>query len=176
MSLIVVEGVDASGKSTLLETSRLEIKKRYFVLVRHSCRPLELGDALQFMRMVNGSSQYLDVIADRHPLISEPIYGTIIRDGHLFANHFNYDNPEYRANTLSSSVDRIIYCRPPVEVMREHIDKNPQLEWVKERFDQLVEAYDETMSYLQDEGVDVVWHDWTTYLGTLENLFFGKKL
>lgn len=176
MSLIVVEGVDASGKSTLLENSRIQIPKRYFVLLRHSCRPLSLSHAIQFMRMsMFGSDVGLEVIADRHPLISEPIYGPILRGSHLFEEHFTYHSEAGRGEYLKRNVARVIYCRPPVEIMKENISRNPQLEWVEERFDILLAAYDKQIELLRDYyGVPVVTYDWTTYdKPPLEQLFFG---
>ncbi len=170
MSLIVVEGVDASGKSTLLENARLQIPKRYFILMRHSCRPLKLSDIDGFMDTgAYAERQGLDVIVDRHPLISEPIYGPILRGVNLAAPYTN----ERIRSILSLYTERIIYCRPPVHMMLENLDKNPQLEWVIPRFQELLAAYDERMDSLKLQGIKVVWYDWTSYKGTLEQLFFG---
>lgn len=172
MSLIVVEGCDGSGKSTLLENARIEIRKRYFVQVRHSCRPLELGDAIHFMRTVNYAAGRLPVMADRHPLISEPIYGPILRGTHLFESHFNYSKPHFRYETLRDFVARIIYCRPSLETVRRNIMVNPQLAGVAEKIESLYAAYDQTMEEIS-RYVSVFTYDYQLQTVSLEQLFFG---
>lgn len=174
-SFIVVEGCDGSGKSTLLDNARLQIPKRYFVLVRHSCRPLQLSDALQFMRATRHAVDIgLDLIADRHPLISEPIYGPLLRGSHLFDGHFTYSDEDHRLEYLHSNIDRVIYCRPPEKTIEENLDRLPQLSGVRATIWDLLDRYDSVMGRIALRGVPVVSYDYTTYQGTLEDLFFGE--
>lgn len=172
MSLIVVEGCDGSGKSTLLENARIEIKKRYFLQTRHSCRPLELGDALHFMRTARYTAGLLPLMVDRHPLISEPIYGPILRGSHLFESHLNLSRPHFRYEELRDSVTRIIYCRPSLEAVRRNISVQPQLAGIAEKIDLLYEAYDRTMEELSTY-VQIVMYDYQLQTTPLEQLFFG---
>lgn len=167
MSLIVVEGVDASGKSTLLENSRLHIKNRYFALLRHSCRPLSLLDVNAFLGLIRCNP--VDLVVDRHPLISEPIYGKILRGHDLTEEIVNSDE------ILHKTVDRIIYCRPPVSLIRQNLDNKPQLALVKENINSLVVAYDHKMAALSRAGIAVYEYNYSAR-GTkdLESLFFGE--
>lgn len=176
MSLIVVEGVDASGKSTLLENARLDIKKRYFVIARHSQRPYVLSDALHFMRATKYASDLcaLDLICDRHPLISEPIYGPLLRGGHLFESHGEYCEPEARAGYFADNVERIIYCRPPDHIIEENLGRLPQLAGIKEKIWELLDAYDKEMAELMKCGIPVIVYDYTIFSGSLADLFFGS--
>lgn len=171
MSLIVVEGVDASGKSTLLEDARLRISKRYFLLVRHSCRPLVLNDALRFQRMVENFPG--DIIVDRHPLISEFIYGPILRGSTVYGAM----TEEEADNHLVKTVNRIIYCRPPTFVIEEKLDNNPQLAGIRENLSALIQAYDQRMDRLS-QRLRVVRYDYGGYpqLPFLDELFFGATV
>lgn len=176
MALVVVEGIDASGKSTLLENARIQISRRYFVLMRHSCRPLQLSHAIQFMRTLRyGCDIGLDIIADRHPLISEPIYGPILRGEHLFQDHFIYGEPEGRNQYLRHNVGRIIYCRPPDHVIEANLGNRPQLEGIKEKIWDLLDKYDHRMTELSENGIPVFLYDYTTHTGPLVELFFGGQ-
>lgn len=169
MSIIVVEGVDGSGKSTLMENARLAIKKRYFVLVRHSCRPLHIRDAIHFKNMAESFAG--DIIVDRHPFISEPIYGPILRNENLVGEY----SPREINDNLRSTVDRIIYCRPPFPEIEKNIERLPQLAGVKDKLTQLVEAYDDRMMELESAGIPVHWYNYTCDATDLETMFFGAK-
>lgn len=163
--LVVVEGVDASGKSTLLENSR-EIRGRYFVLLRHSCRPLRPSDVSQLMTLVAGAWG-LDIVLDRHPLISEPIYGPILRGYDLASTLMTKEQIDRR---LVKTVDKIIYCRPPADKILHNLDNRPQLAGIRERFDDLLTAYDIRM-YELSLIMKVVTYDYTVPVD-FESLLF----
>lgn len=167
MSIIVVEGVDASGKSTLLDQSRLDIRRRYFLLMRHSQRPYSPLDVTGFLKTLEGVR--CDVVVDRHPLISEPIYGPILRGVDITENSVT-DRLRYLKNT----VERVIYCRPPKFMIIENLVKLPQLKGVKDNLVKLLEAYDNAMKALQQEGVPVIWYDYECNTRPIEDMFFGS--
>jgi hypothetical protein len=171
MSLIVVEGVDGSGKSTLLENARLEIKKKYFVIARHSCRPLSAADIIGFLRLAEMSAPF-PVICDRHPLVSEPIYGNLLRGSDI--TDLVMISSVHKIDRLKRTVDRIVYCRPSYGQIRENVGKLPQLAGVIEKLPDLVEKYDEAMRTYERNGIRVVRYDynWKT---DLNELFFGAK-
>lgn len=171
MSLIVVEGVDASGKSTLLEQIRLSVKKRYFVTVRHSCRPLKDWHVRNFLDMVEDYSECLEIIADRHPLISEPIYGPLLRGENLIDGIETLDSAAIR---LKDTVERVIYCRPSRSTIKSNLYNLPQLEGVIPHIDSLIDAYDDRMDQLRRIGVRIIPYDYQEWeRPNFEHLFFG---
>src|SRR5690606_38614271 len=123
MPVIVLEGPDGAGKTTLSEHIRAEAGKRYFLMMRHSCRPLSFADAMRFYDLVNAANRNLDLLIDRHPLISEPIYGPLLR-GHNLINRFSQNEI---IGMLERSVTHIVYCRPPLAVMENGLRSQPQL-------------------------------------------------
>lgn len=169
MSIIVVEGVDASGKSTLLENARLEIKKKYFVLLRHSQRPYTPHDVMDFLDLIENTI-LPNLVVDRHPLISEPIYGPILRGENLVAGFEDKDSATKR---LKHTIERIIYCRPPAYQIKENLHRLPQLKGVKENIQNLIEAYDQRMVELEKAGMKVFHYDYTDPDVSLVDLFFG---
>lgn len=173
MPIIVVEGVDGSGKTTLLDKLRLSNgPRRYYNLIRHSCRPLKPNDVYDFLtwieeRAMAGTPHR---IVDRHPLISEPIYGPILRGEDLT----NFTK-SYRLARLKMSVDKVIYCCPPLETIKKNLSVQPQLEGVARRIEELVAAYDDAMRELTANKVTVIYYDYTAEDATtdFDGMFFS---
>jgi hypothetical protein len=168
--LIVVEGVDASGKSTLLEASRT-IRDRYFVLVRHSCRPLRPEHITSLLKQTEDTG--IDVVLDRHPLISEPIYGPILRNHDLARDWSKGD--DWMVTSWIKTIDRIVYCRPPIEVIKANLGNKLQLAGVEENLTKLLSAYDLRMSELKAMGIPIVRYDYSYEPNPdIEMLLFGE--
>lgn len=170
MSIIVVEGVDASGKSTLLENIR-SIPKKYFLLIRHSCRPLVPRDILDFLVFIEEERREnpLWKVVDRHPLVSEPIYGPLLRNEDLSLKLFTKDQSLRR---LERTVERIIYCRPPLELIQKNLGNRPQLAGIDSNIGKLLDLYDARMDELR-KHVDVVPYDYTKPID-FKKLVFGE--
>lgn len=170
MTVIVVEGVDGSGKTTLMDNLRLANgPRRYYTLIRHSGRPLKIRDVKDFLGSLTVSYGMLRII-DRHPFISEPIYGPILRGVDMTGDW----SEDRKIQVLKNTVDRIIYCRPPLPRIVQNLDNNPQLSGVKERITSLVTAYDRMMNILIHEGIRVIEYDFTSDLSAdYEKMFFA---
>ena len=173
MGIVIVEGCDASGKSSLIEQLRLE-SNRYFWVLRGSGPPKtydEIDEAISWItRSAHSGPQ---IICDRHPLISEPIYGMTLRGRNLLEGH--YSEADIRAHLLDS-VDRIIYCRPPLEEICKKVGHQAQLKGVIDNLERLVKVYDQSMQFLKEEfGMHVLTYDYTQpWAIGLEALFFGR--
>lgn len=142
--LIVVEGMDGGGKSTLIESLRQ--KDFYFVRVQTSgpppdqSKPFLLANALRYMTR----NLELHVICDRVPFISDRVYGPTLRNIDLF--------DEMPIMTGLELVDQIIYCRPPREIIRANVERDQHLAGVRERIDELINRYDVLMEQLRTDG------------------------
>lgn len=134
MKIIVVEGPDNAGKTTL----GLQLAKKLRAAFIKVERPASGLDLMQFQHIIEFAGTYSGcVVADRHPCISEPIYGSIIRGGHFLTQ----DDILlcYRCITA------IVYCRPPVEMILKTIYDRPQMEGVIEKARDIIKAYDSLM-------------------------------
>lgn len=118
---IIVEGPDGAGKTSLI--NRLH---HVFPEVEHGPRACtsEGGPIEDLMGWIDTDvmSDYTHkVIYDRHPLISEPIYGPAIR-GSSKLSDFHWLNTRMsfflRRNPL------IIFCLPPWEEVKANVEKN----------------------------------------------------
>jgi len=84
-----------------------------------------------------------------------------------------------------SYVDKIIYCRPPLRIIKENSRVEIQMPGVSERIEKIVELYDQAMDDLSLAGMTVIHYDWTgaeltrKFTGRtadLEKLFFERRI
>jgi hypothetical protein len=172
MSIVVVEGPDGAGKTTLIKNLR-KTTDRYYVSLHNAGPP---KDVLNVQCVTNWIERMavarVPLVCDRISLISEPIYGEVLRKENILDGTYTTDDIK---DFLLSNVDRIIYCRPPTSVIQQMIEKEKQLEGVWANIVAITEKYDYTMKMVRHWGVNVIEYDWTKYgLDTrLGRLFFG---
>lgn len=144
--IIVVEGPDNSGKSTLAQ----ELSRKLGWQVLHSGGPCESKqDYMERIVKIYNSHR---VIWDRHPAVSEYIYGPVLRGvyNYIPLNAFPRES-------------LVIYCRPPDEVLldfRTH-RKNHR---ISDEHDQQVEARARDIIKVYDDVMFAIPHhkyDWT---------------
>jgi hypothetical protein len=156
--LIIVEGVDGSGKSTLIQKIRENIKK-YFWIMKSSQRPksaLQLTNLLTLVRQ--GMAIEISFLFDRFPLISEQIYGPILRDFSIVDLNYEEIGRRIKGLTPKRIEPLIIHCRPPTSIIRARIKALPQMEGVVQNLDRLIAEYDFAMAGLKKE-LKVVTYD-----------------
>lgn len=174
MSIVIVEGPDGSGKTSLIRRLRQD-SKNYFWIASSSGRPkslVQLQDALHWI----AQSTYLGtpIVCDRFPLISESVYGPVLRDSCLLDQMGHRDR--VAASDLLRQIDRIVYCRPPISTIRQNITTGalPQLQGVVENLDALVACYDELMDTLRDDNIFVYAYDYTKNGSPPDEICFGR--
>lgn len=134
--MIVVEGMDNTGKSTLVDFLAHELKA---CVVKTFKKAPSVADVFEY----NGwcSRSHYPLILDRVHYISDLVYGTVIRDHtsvtQAMASFF-------RRDTI------LIYCRPPEEVIFSFGERE-QMNGVKEQAVKLLAAYDELMARLSPD-------------------------
>lgn len=178
--IVVVEGPDGAGKSTLIDNLRVQ-SKRHFVALRRSGPPDHPAEITSVINWINTMRDGLvPLICDRHPLISEPIYGMTLRGSNILSNVYSVED----LKSMFKYIDRVIYCRPPDRTILSKMHENAQLKGVTEHIEKIIDLYDKTMMLLEEWGVRVIAYDWTgadltrKFTGRtcdLHNLFFGDR-
>lgn len=136
MNGIIFEGPDGAGKSyTARETSRA-----VGFPVHHFGGPPKSNE--EIWKRAEFIFQAKDLIFDRVPIISDQVYGPIIRK----------EESVFCSAHLTLIPFPVIYCRPSVETImavsleeKEYKSKK-QVQLVTERIRQIIEAYDRIMA------------------------------
>ena len=135
---IIVEGPDGAGKTTLIS------------LIQHLYPDLEVHE--RFTRSVEGP--YPDIaervyrsvrdrpthyVHDRHPVISEYVYGHTIPTRHVNVDFLKVSMKAVRQRIANNSL--VIWCLPPLERVRYNVEQEEQMEGVAEHIDKIYEGY-----------------------------------
>lgn len=169
MPLVILEGPDGSGKSTLA-ARLLKGTGQPTLLVKRSGPPGDV-ETLKFQaEWIGGQGRTkLNVIADRHPLISETLYAPHVRkvESPLWteaeALYYFGQIPEHLRPL-------VIYCRAPLKRMTETSRVEDQMDGVHDHYISLVAAYDDFMTKLARRDFDVYRYDFT------EDEFSGRAV
>jgi len=143
--LIVIEGCDGSGKSTLVKSLSEDLDLPSY----HKARP---GTAEEVESRMNEVIAYSDgpAIWDRVPIISEQIYGPVLRGVNVIAH-----KADALMNLFLARGPLIIFCRPPTPVMMSHKleqkahDTDKHIASVAANYHKLIDAYDSLMGDLR---------------------------
>lgn len=138
--LVIVEGPDGSGKTTLIEQLR---DHGHFILIRTSGPPPSLSYVHDFCSLVSTETRET-IITDRHPYISEPIYSKVL--GRIPLHHIPRPSPHL-----------VIYCRPSVI---PQLDPQAHLPGLASRTEYLYQVYDQW--YLTENHFDIFRYDYLT--------------
>jgi adenylate kinase family enzyme len=146
--MIIVEGMDNAGKSTLCQ----ELHVLTGLEVIHSDKPKDEEALWDNMRKI---MMRPDAILDRVNIISEPIYGRIIRGHSLIQNHGGE-----LLRLFAESAPLVVYCRPHENYIFDFAGRE-QMEGVLTNAKMLLRCYDKYFSVLR-QIVNVVNYDWTS--------------
>lgn len=140
---VVVEGPDGGGKSNLVE--RLVEATGLPILQRASDSekgPIaNIGEYIENDLMFNHDVRG---IYDRHPLISELIYGPTCRGWMKWADVASETDREWLTEMLAlfySYQPVLIYCLPPWYRVFDHVMASVQMEGVRENCQEIYELY-----------------------------------
>lgn len=144
--MIIIEGVDNSGKSTLA----MKLSQRLKINLFRDPKPegMSLANAHRRLRPIRA-------IHDRCYAISDYVYGTVLREGpNLGELHADVILDLLTHNYL------VIYCRPENEVILNNQGRG-QMEGVIDNHIKLISEYDNFMQNLKRFGAcTVIEYDW----------------
>lgn len=154
--IIIVEGMDGTGKTVLVQqlAHRLEIKPRKFVGSLGPSDDYRLAlvnrTRSEIAELETASAKGVSIkrLYDRFPLISEAVYGPILRGHNCFGGLYY---PLRRRLLALNTV--VIYCRPDREVIQANVQQAPQMSGVLEHFGELLDAYDSLFMELTESPV-----------------------
>jgi len=154
--MIIVEGMDNTGKTTLVKNLakefKLEVRKTPQDVIMEPGRLLDWVDHELDQVEVLPSLPFL---YDRFPLISEEVYGPILR-GKSVVPGGSYEGWADRNHVL------FIYCRPALDRIID-FGARDQMQGVVQHAKDLTLAYDKLMYSYRFKGAGVVHYSYTHF-------------
>lgn len=165
--LIIVEGPDGGGKSTLIDSLAKDFNLD--VSPRVVSKDTEAMVDLKRWTVDNVARGWQNLLFDRHRLISEPIYGSVMR------NYFEpgFDNWSWlfmMYHRFYEAKPLIIYCLPPFEIVRDNIWFDDDNSTVKNSIRSIYSQYTAQCARDMADHQALVW-DYTNP-GTMMNLIY----
>ena len=133
--MIIIEGMDNTGKTTLVEKLSSLLGTNLLVRVRPQDNQEAVSQSINLMKP--DASNY---VYDRCHIIGELVYGHMLRGGSLLG-----DTSWHHLGMLCKISPLFIYCRPPKKYILQWGDRE-QMEGVIENSEKLLARYDYVMS------------------------------
>lgn len=137
--MIIVEGPDGSGKSSLIRRLAEDFGLRVHEKASDSVTGPKGDMSVWAYRDVTTQRDHqLVEIYDRHPLISQYIYGPIARE---------YLEPNMQSPTMHLSIRMLakqclmIFCLPPLKLVRENVMREAQMAGVEDNIARIYHMY-----------------------------------
>ena len=143
--MIIVEGCDNTGKSTLVQKLSGDLK---LLTINNRRRPESISDSWDYLYAVAPLAARFPTIADRWQPISEPIYGPICRNTQIFSLREIELQHEYLTSWDALKKPTLIFCRPPLDRILQ-FGTREQMEGVIDNARRIVSAYDTEMARLE---------------------------
>jgi hypothetical protein len=138
--MIIVEGPDGSGKTTLLKQLAAEFPD-IPIAPRVVSKDAEAMVDLKQWTEENVAKGWQDTFYDRHRLISEPIYGAVLRD----SPEPGFDDFSWMFVSLltfyTACSPIVIYCLPPLEVVLSNLEGDADNEVINPKASVIYAAY-----------------------------------
>ena len=155
--IVIVEGMDGTGKTTLIQqlAHHLDVKPKKFV---KSSGPYEdfkqtlvasTIPEINELETASAKGWPIKRLYDRFPLISEAVYGPVLRGRNCFEDRYY----PLRSRLLALKTV-IIYCRPDRDVIYTNVQQTLQMAGVREHFGELLNAYDKLFEELMDSPMN----------------------
>lgn len=132
--MIILEGCDAAGKTTVLmhlaQKFKLAINRSYY-------RATQAHEIVDYHNWIRSCPQRL--ILDRHPAISDLVYGPILR---------GYTPSTMRFARSVNNTSFVIFCSPPLQTIQANLHNEEQLEGVDKNLLAIYHAYEDLMETL----------------------------
>lgn len=138
--MLIVEGPDGSGKSTLCK--ELSLALDWPIADRVVDKDTKAMGDLTSWTEANVSRGFQGTIFDRHRLISGPIYGPIMRRGPVSQRElYKIDWVEAMTAQFMRCSPIIVFCLPPFETVVKNLDNDPDNLAVSAKIDAIYRSY-----------------------------------
>lgn len=137
--MVIIEGMDNSGKSSLID--KLLPSYPFSVIHSRTYWDEDPDHWVKGIQEVMEAATRRDIFCDRFPVITESVYGPVLRGKNVLSDHPSWPD---LLQELARVQPVIIYCRPPLHKLVQWGTRG-QMDGVKERALDLIAQYDRVM-------------------------------
>ena len=151
--MVIVEGVDGSGKTTLVNY----LAGQFNLKAEKSPGPVDIKEYWTWIdatiRREKAGEKW---IYDRHAFFSEQVYSILRKE-----NHHRVYSPMTvsQMRALINCNPTVIYCRPFEETIMDRLLDKDQMEGVPEHWGDLLRRYDTLMKEME-QYFNIVYYNW----------------
>jgi thymidylate kinase len=158
--ILILEGPDGAGKTTLAETLRHRFQDKSMVhIVKHGpytgVEPEHLCRI--YFRSMSPALTFDDVVIMDRSWLSEPIYGEVYRNG---ANRIDVERKRMLERVALSRGAVVVHCQPDFETCVEAFEKRKSEEYLDD-ISQLEAVYNEYESIGLTTSLPTIHYDYT---------------
>ena len=165
---ILVEGVDGAGKTTLIQRLQYDFPQ----LKLHPRFAASLTGPLDNLatRVYEDQSELITGrwIYDRHPVISEYVYGQVIPAREVAREFLSPAMFHVYRRIVSESF--VIWCHPPFDFIKQNVEAEEQMPGVVENLRKLYDAYAIQRVTWAGDSVSYDYSDDRSYLSVYEKV------
>lgn len=152
--LVILEGADGSGKTSLANRIRKDLDE--YTLFLKSSGPPTIGQLADVIGWLASVPTRIPIVCDRLSVISEYVYGPIIRGKCIHGLTI-----EQMARWLKPRPSLIIHCRPSYSALAAGVRQEVQMDGVVLNHRHIIKGYDELMGQLREEETLIKSYDYT---------------
>lgn len=150
--MLIVEGMDGSGKTSLVERLSHDL---VIPIHKRAARSIEgpRKDLFEWAQLDVGTIVHQTFsVYDRHPMISEYVYGPVLRDG-MDDRFHSIEATSMTAHLAANSM--VIFCDPGIEQVEKNVQAGLHMPGVTDRWEALYWTYKTLMHHWP--GQVLVW-------------------
>lgn len=172
--MLIVEGPDGSGKTTLVR--ELADQLQWPVADKVVDGQTRALTDLKKWTEDNVASGWQEMIFDRHRLLSEPVYGPILKTSSPRKELYDVEWQTKMYKLLVDAEPLVIYCLPPLEEVLKNLDGDELNQVVFGHADAIYRGYVSQFALLNAMDFPVYHFDYTTEGAADVLLWVDKEL
>lgn len=158
--MLIVEGPDGAGKTTLMK--HLATAILWPVAERVVDKNTNAMVDLKKWTEENVAKGFQPLIFDRHRMISDPIYGPIMRPQSGRAEVYDIAWYASMAQMFWDADPWVIFCLPPLGTVVDNLEFDEDNDAVRGNIDRIYRGYVSLAAHLEALGKNVMTYDYTT--------------
>lgn len=173
--MIIIEGPDGAGKTTLIT----HLSERLGLPIAPKVVDQDTNAMVDLRQWVdrNLKRRFHPCLYDRHRLLSEPIYSTCLPGRKFDETFWDFDWQSQAQYDLMNIRPIVVYCLPALNIVRMNVEWGDENQVVRPHIDQIYRAYQAQYHMLAARDIgNVSRYDYTDSRAENKALWIERKI